>query len=192
MESISRVAEGSLSGHMAKWQSEPLARLYPAAVQVAATAKATHSQNVIDALLTTLLQFTRAADPTQPYAHAIVSFGSSTLAREATVALFDIAADYADLMRSGWATCLDCLLRLHKCRLVDPSIFTDAQVPLPPLHLVSVAADASVWPPVAASAQACVVVSGQACVMVYGPSFIHVQAVAMTCTWSIGGSVGLA
>lgn len=101
------------------------------AVQVAAAAKATHSQNVIDALLTTLLQFTRAADPAQPYAHAIVAFGSSTLAREATVTLFDIAADYADLMRSGWATALDCLLRLHRCRLVEPAVFTDAQVPPP-------------------------------------------------------------
>ena len=107
-------------------------------VQVAATAKATHSQNVIDAVLTTLLQFTRVADPSQPYAHAVVAFGSSALARDATVTLFDIAADYADLMRTGWATCLDCLLRLHKCRLVEPAIFTDAQVrphvPCPASH----------------------------------------------------------
>lgn len=110
-------------------------------VQVAATAKATHSQNVIDAVLTTLLQFTRVADPSQPYAHAVVAFGSSALARDATVTLFDIAADYADLMRTGWATCLDCLLRLHKCRLVEPAIFTDAQVrphvPCPALTYIS-------------------------------------------------------
>jgi hypothetical protein len=103
---------------------------HPVALQVAAVAKLCHCDDVIDSLLTTLAQFTYAADPSAPYAHAVVAFGSSLLAREATVTMFDIASAYADKLRTGWGTVLDCIMRLHKIRLVEVAVFVDAQVQL--------------------------------------------------------------
>lgn len=82
----------------------------------------------MDAILQTLAQFTMPADPGVSYPRAVVEFGSSLLAREATLTLFSIASEYADQLRGGWATCLACVLRLHQLRLVDASVFSDAQV----------------------------------------------------------------
>ena len=97
-------------------------------MQGAAAAKNCHADGVVDAILNTLAQFTMPADPGASYPRAVVDFGSSLLARDATFTLFGIAAEHADQMRAGWATCLACVLRLHQLRLVEPSVFSDAQV----------------------------------------------------------------
>ena len=99
-----------------------------AGVQAAAAAKSCHAEGVVDAILNTLAQFTVPADPHATYPRAVVDFGASLLAREATLTLFAIAAEHADQMRKGWATCLACVLRLHQLRLVDAAVFSDAQV----------------------------------------------------------------
>ena len=99
-------------------------------MQAAAAAKNCHADGVVDAILNTLAQFTMPADPGATYPRAVVDFGSSLLAREATLTMFSIASEHADQMRAGWATCLACVLRLHQLRLVDASVFSDAQVRL--------------------------------------------------------------
>jgi hypothetical protein len=106
-------------------------------VQAAAAAKTCHAEGVVDAILNTLAQFAMPSDPEATYPRAVVEFGSSLLAREATLTLFGVAAEHADQMRAGWATCLSCVLRLHQLRLVDVSVFSDAQVCACALWVVS-------------------------------------------------------
>ena len=91
-------------------------------------AKLVSAEGAVDAILSALARFTAAADPTLAYGHALTAFSGSRLARAAVAALFDIAADHADQLRQGWTPLVECLMRLHKLRLVDADVFCDASV----------------------------------------------------------------
>jgi hypothetical protein len=81
-------------------------------------------------VLSTLSRFTTpSTTASQPTATAsIIALGSSVLAQEACVTLFEVAAEHSDMLRHGWATVMDAIMRLHKLRLLNSSVFFDDSV----------------------------------------------------------------
>ena len=85
-------------------------------------AKQVSAEGAVDAILSALARFTAAADPALPLGHALTQFSSSRLAQAAVVTLFDVAGEHADMLRQGWTPLVDCLMRLHKLRLVEGDV----------------------------------------------------------------------
>ncbi|VFQ96946.1 unnamed protein product [Cuscuta campestris] len=93
-----------------------------------AVAKISASYNfdqVLDDLVVSLCKFTNMLLPS--YAEDfIIRYGDDSKARMATTAVFTIANEYGDHIRSGWKNILDCILSLHRFALLPPRILSDA------------------------------------------------------------------
>lgn len=100
-------------------------------MQAASVAKQCYVSGAVDTILATLLRFTGLADAAAPPAATVAQLAGGRLAQAAVAALFDIAAEHADMLRHGWTTALDAIMRLHVLRLLDPSVFLDASVRAP-------------------------------------------------------------
>lgn len=84
-----------------------------------------HLEDVLDDLVVSLCKFTTLMNPSSAE-EPVLAFGDDTKARKATVAVFTIANNYGDYIRTGWRNILDCILRLHKLGLLPARVASDA------------------------------------------------------------------
>jgi brefeldin A-resistance guanine nucleotide exchange factor 1 len=82
---------------------------------IAKVAAALAQTDVLDNLLSALCKFTTLLSPSSALAE-------DRKARMAAAAVFAIANTHGDHLRGGWRSLLDCVLRLHKLRLLPLSV----------------------------------------------------------------------
>ncbi|KAB2033953.1 hypothetical protein ES319_D04G051200v1 [Gossypium barbadense] len=81
--------------------------------------------DILDDLVVSLCKFTTLLTPLS-FEDAIISFGDGPRARMATTTVFTIANRYGDCIHSSWRSIFDCVLSLHKLRLLPPCLANDA------------------------------------------------------------------
>ncbi|PKA64977.1 ARF guanine-nucleotide exchange factor GNOM [Apostasia shenzhenica] len=82
-------------------------------------------EDVLDDLVVSLCKFTTLMSSSM-VEEPVTAFGDDTKARLATEAVFTIANNYGDHIRTGWRNILECILRLHKLGLLPARVACDA------------------------------------------------------------------
>uniref|UniRef100_A0A7N0VKG2 SEC7 domain-containing protein n=1 Tax=Kalanchoe fedtschenkoi TaxID=63787 RepID=A0A7N0VKG2_KALFE len=76
-----------------------------------------HLNDILDDLVVSLCKFTTLLDPSSAE-ESILALVEDIKARMATTSVFAIANKYGDCVRTGWKNIVDCVLYLHKLRLL--------------------------------------------------------------------------
>lgn len=84
-----------------------------------------HLGDVLDDLVTSLCRFTTLTNSSSVDEPAM-EFGDDLKARLATEAVFNLANQYGDFIRTGWRGILDCILRLNKLGFLPARVASDA------------------------------------------------------------------
>ncbi|KAJ3675642.1 hypothetical protein LUZ60_004684 [Juncus effusus] len=97
-------------------------------ISVAKLAANYHTEEALNDLVIALCKFTTLLNDNNNYVQAdemVMNFGEDIKARMATEAVFYIANNYSDHIRSGWRSIVDCMLMLHKLGLLPAQLASD-------------------------------------------------------------------
>ena len=92
----------------------------PSINEVAKIASHYQIEEVIDNLVISLCKFTALLSEKTP--NAQVTMSEDTKAVLAVVTVFCIANKHGDNIRSGWRNIVDCIVRLHKLKLLPANV----------------------------------------------------------------------
>lgn len=92
---------------------------------VAKLAASYHTEEALNDLVVALCKFTNLQNISN-VDDQVTAFGEDTKARMATEAVFYIANNYGDHIRSGWKSIVSCMLNLHKMGLLPARLTSDA------------------------------------------------------------------
>ncbi|KAJ3697483.1 hypothetical protein LUZ61_001188 [Rhynchospora tenuis] len=91
---------------------------------VAKLAASYHTEEALNDLVVALCKFTNLQNISN-IDDPVTAFGEDTKARMATEAVFYIANNYGDHIRSGWKSIVNCMLSLHKLGLLPARLTSD-------------------------------------------------------------------
>ncbi|KAL5698166.1 Nucleolar GTP-binding protein 2 [Ranunculus cassubicifolius] len=79
-------------------------------------------EDTLDELLASFCKFTMLLNPYASAEETLYAFSNDLKPRMATLAVFTIANNFADVIRGGWRNIVDCLLKLKKLKLLPQSV----------------------------------------------------------------------
>lgn len=105
-------------------QNQVLASCIDGFMAVAKLAASYHTEEALNDLVVALCKFTNLQNISN-IDDPVTAFGEDTKARMATEAVFYIANNYGDHIRSGWKSVVNCMLSLHKMGLLPARLTSD-------------------------------------------------------------------